>query len=135
MLTEQIYFEDSIELTGFQKTVVDRLYASVEASIEDVIKDPGVCDSLTIVKVICSIAGSLEMVKHDGKGLKGRDKRIILLYVGRKLIEEHTHEDYLIETMALYETLAPDILEHFVDFAKNNKLIRGVNMCSSSFCC
>ena len=107
--------------TQFQKKIINAVYKSITKDVSEIIKDPGYSDVFTIIKIICTIAGSMEIYSQREEYIKGTDKQKIVKIIGRLLINDYISEYRKEKFLELYNRTIDGSLDIIIEFAKNNE--------------
>ena len=122
---------DTHHITVVQKEVTEKVYEDVKDIIQEIIADPDITDVFSIVHLVCTIAGSLELYTINDTKLSGRDKKEILLELGTIIVEENISDDLENSFKTIYYKTVEDTLEILIKFAKNNKVLKRVSKMKS----
>lgn len=134
---DDISIDDDVLSPG-QLQIVERIYTVASSAVEEVYSDPGVDDIITMTVALTKICGLMEAVRVNGNKLKGREKKEIVLYVGRALISDLVPDCDKDRFTTIYDSVATELVEVLITFAKANKTIRSITRpcieCAGMWC-
>jgi len=113
-----ISFENS-ELSVLQKEVIKNIYEVSKAAIIEIVSTPEIDDAVVVISVVGKLVKFVEDVKVDGKTLTGENKKQIVLYLGKVLLEDVVPDDHKANVIAIYDVTAETALEKMIDVANN----------------
>lgn len=116
--TFNISFENS-ELTVLQKEVIKNIYKASKEAVLEIVSSPDVDDAVVVISVIGKLIKFVEDVKVNGNTLTGDNKKQIVLYLGRVLLDDVVPDDHKGNILAIYDTTAETALEKMMDVANN----------------
>ena len=119
-----ITFEGDDNLTAFQKAIISKIYKISKNTVKEVVETPEIADALIVTIAIGNLVKLIETVNINNKPLSGKNKKEIVLYIGKLLLKDLLPEsDNKANIIALYDVLAEPTLEKLIDVSKNIKVI------------
>jgi len=119
-----ITFEADDNLTAFQKAIISKIYKISKNTVKEVVETPEIADALIVTIAIGNLVKLIETVNINNKPLSGKNKKEIVLYIGKLLLKDLLPEsDNKANIIALYDVLAEPTLEKLIDVSKNIKVI------------
>ena len=114
--------------------IVDELYKSISTDVVDIIEDPDISDFITVLELLCRVSAMVEVIRIGDRPIRGTEKKEIVQYFGRFLIEKHCREELLENVLEIYDSSSSHAIETIINFAKNNKVIKKATKCATFFC-
>lgn len=114
----EISFENS-ELTVLQKEVIKSVYQSSKEAVLEIISSPEIEDVVIVISVVGKLIKFIEDVKVNGNTLTGDNKKQIVIYLGRNLLNDVLPDDHKATVLAIFDTTAETALESMIDVANN----------------
>ena len=118
-----VTFDDENGLTQFQKAVIKKIYKLSNSTIKEVVETPEIADALVVTVAIGNLVKLIENININNKPLSGKNKKEIVLYLGRLLLNDLLPEDNKSNILGMYDLLAEPTLEKLIDVSKNIKVI------------
>jgi len=116
------------ELTPQQHKIADKIYDIAHKTIQEILYSPSIDDLVLLVKSVSKVAGLSEMIKINDRNLRGFEKRAIVVYLTRKIIQQHAPAYRVDSLLRIYDSCGINLLEIMIDFAKNNKLVKKISL-------
>lgn len=136
--TEIVIEQNFGELTPFQTSVIEKMYETSRKALQELEDYPFFSDVMIITMTITKLCGLYECIKINDDKLSGRDKKTIVLAVGRLLLLDILSSERYEEVVLIYDSSAEGVLDMIIEFAKYNKIIKKVTapcfMCSAVSC-
>lgn len=119
-----ITFDSDSNLTAFQKAIIKKIYKVSTSTIQEVVDTPQIADALVVTIAIGNLVKLIETININNKPLSGKNKKQIVLYLGRLLLTDLLPESgNKANILGSYDLLAEPILEKLIDVGKNIKVI------------
>tara|TARA_B100001093_G_C26710724_1_gene963302 strand:- start:246 stop:704 length:459 start_codon:yes stop_codon:yes gene_type:complete len=118
-----VTFDDENGLTQFQKAVIKKIYKLSNSTIKEVVDTPEIADALVVTIAIGNLVKLIENININNKPLSGKNKKEIVLYLGRLLLNDLLPEKNKSNILGMYDLLAEPTLEKLIDVSKNIKVI------------
>ena len=119
-----VSFNDDDSITQFQKAIIKKIYNISQKTIKEVVETPDIADALVVTIAIGNLVKLIENININNKPLSGKNKKEIVLYLGRLLLNDLLPtSDNKGNILATYDLLAEPTLEKLIDVSKNIKLI------------
>tara|TARA_B100000925_G_scaffold290232_1_gene274975 strand:- start:5149 stop:5604 length:456 start_codon:yes stop_codon:yes gene_type:complete len=118
-----ISFNDNENITPYQKAIIKKIYKISNESIKEVVETPELADALVVTIAIGNLVKLIETININNKPLSGNNKKQIVLYLGRLLLNDLLPENNKSNIIAAYDLLAEATLEKLIDVSKNIKVI------------
>ncbi len=116
-------------LTGLNLVIADKIYDRARTCLVEIFTNPSIDDTILILKTLTTVASLLEVTQINGtKKVKGSDKKKIVVYVSKKLVGECVQFFDMQRVSTLFEKNSDELIEIFIDFAKNNKLVEKIKI-------
>tara|TARA_B110000971_G_scaffold88096_3_gene90502 strand:+ start:670 stop:1116 length:447 start_codon:yes stop_codon:yes gene_type:complete len=113
-----ISFENS-ELTILQKEVVKSIYSVSKEAVTEIVTSPEINDAVVVISVIGKLIRFVEDVKVNGATLSGENKKQIVLYLGRVLLDDVLPAEQKGTVLVIYDSTAETALEKMMEVANN----------------
>lgn len=113
-----ISFENS-ELSILQKEVIKNIYEVSKNAVLEIVSSPEIDDTVVVISVVGKLIKFVEDVKVNGKTLTGENKKQIVLYLGRTILNDVVPDDHKANVLAIYDATAETALEKMIDVANN----------------
>ena len=133
-----ITFESDSELTQFQKQVVKQIFNTSKDTIKEIIDSPEMADALVVTIAVGNLVKLIETLKINNKPLNGKNKKAIVLYLGRLLLNDLLPENRnKVNILGIYDLVAEPTLEKLIDVSSNINIIQNeiIENVSNKKCC
>lgn len=121
-------------ISSDNKTIAESLYES-GVKIFNEMKTDDINETLIITTLISELIKLIEPMILNKKPLTGTNKKNIVLYVGRKILNNTLEGEHKLLVLNLYDLTAEPILEQMVNVSKNvNIIIKKVSKWCCSLC-
>lgn len=103
-------------LSDEQKIIAQDIYESLKPTIQDLISDPSVNNSIKVTKIMAQI---IKKIENTPKSVNGANKKEIAIQLGRILIKEAVPDDKgEAEILMVYDLMAESTLEAMIEVSK-----------------
>lgn len=132
---------DSNNLTFNQKLILKKIYEKMRHEIESLIQIINNKDNTSeivqiILRIVCICIKYIEKVKIKGKPIKGEEKKLISLELGRIVIKNEIKDDEIKDViLSTYEISAEPVLEGIIDVSREVNTLVKKNLKKLLLCC
>ena len=119
-----VSFNDDAGLTPFQKAVIKQIFNTSKDTIKEVVETPEMADALVVTIAVGNLIKLIETVNINNKPLSGKNKKDIVLYLGRLLLNDLLPESRnKANIIGIYDLVAEQTLEKLIDVGTNINVI------------
>ena len=119
-----VSFNDDAGLTPFQKAVIKQIFNTSKDTIKEVVETPEMADALVVTIAVGNLIKLIETVNINNKPLSGKNKKDIVLYLGRLLLSDLLPESRnKANIIGIYDLVAEQTLEKLIDVGTNINVI------------
>ena len=132
---------DSNNLTFNQKLILKKIYEKMRHEIESLIQIINNKNNTSeivqiILRIVCICIKYIEKVKIKGKPIKGGEKKLISLELGRIVIKNEIKDDEIKDViLSTYEISAEPVLEGIIDVSREVNTLVKKNLKNLLLCC
>ena len=124
-MTEEITitFGDDTGLTQYQLAIVKKIYNISKNTVKEVVETPSIADALVVTLAVGNLVKLVENIKINDKPLSGKNKKEVVLFIGRLLLKDLLPDSNRDTILGMYDLLAEPTLEKLIDVGKNIKVM------------
>lgn len=120
----EITFENNNGLTPYQKAVVKNIFNISKDSIKEVVDSPEMADALVVTIAVGNLVKLVDNLKINSKPLSGSNKKAIVLFLGRLLLNDLLPESRnKANIIGIYDLVAEQTLEKLIDVSSSINVV------------
>lgn len=106
------------ELTHLQRAAITAVISAIEEASREILAG-NVSPALNVTILLGKLVKAVENISVEGAKLRGADKKIVVLEVGKQLIRRLVPEEQRATVLSVYEMAAEPVLDTLVDVSRN----------------